>query len=78
MIEEIVNVICRYAGEKVKLSKGVIALIAIAAFVLGLLSGAVAARFALGKKPESKYSEKEEFDADEYVRNLNFDGLDEN
>lgn len=78
MIEEIVNVISRYAGEKVKLSKGMIAVITIGAFILGLLSGAAAARFALSRKPCSKISEQDEFDADEYVRNLNFDALDEN
>ena len=77
MIEEIIGTISRYAGEKVKLSKGMIFLITVAAFIAGLASGAVAVKLAMSKKIAAGSSCGEVFDADEYVRNLNFDYEDE-
>ncbi len=73
MIEEIIGTVTKYAEEKVKLSKGVIAAVTVGAFIIGLISGAVAARLALSRKLAVCSSAKDEFDADEYVRNLNFD-----
>ncbi len=73
MLEEIISTVGKYADEKVKISKGLLILITVGAFVLGILTGAAAAKLVQGKKAVCKCSSGEDFDADEYVRNLSFD-----
>lgn len=73
MIEEIVSTVGRYMEERIKLSKGAMVLIAAGSFVFGLVTGVCAAKLTLSKKIRVGYSDGSDFDADEYVRNLNFD-----
>lgn len=73
MIEEIIGTVGRYAGEKVRISKGMLFFITVLSFAVGLVSGAAAAKVVLGKRITAGCSCNDEFDADEYVRNLNFD-----
>lgn len=73
MIEEIYAAISKAMNEKIRLTKGALALIALCAFVGGLIAGAAAARAGRGRKAAAVYSCGDDFDADEYVRNLNFD-----
>ena len=72
MFDKIIEAICGYSTEKIKISRGLVIAAAAAAFVVGLISGAAAARLALGRKLAACSSSNDDFDADEYVRNLNF------
>ena len=67
MLEEIIGSVCRYSNEKIKITKGMAV-----AFIIGLISGVIAARLALSKKFAACCSSSDDFDADEYVKNLNF------
>ena len=71
MLEEIIGSVCRYSNEKIKITKGMAAA-ALGAFIIGLISGVIAARLALSKKFAACCSSSDDFDADEYVKNLNF------
>lgn len=73
MIEEILGTVSKYMDEKIKLSKGILLVLAAASFLVGLLTGICAAKLAFGKKISAAVSSGDDFDADEYVRNLNFD-----
>lgn len=73
MFEEIIDTVEDYMSERVKTTKGVIALIAVGSFLFGLITGVCAAKLTLSKKLYAKYSNGSNFDADEYVRNLNFE-----
>ncbi len=73
MIESILGTVSEYMNEKVKISKGVLIIAGIAAFVFGLLTGICAANLTMSKKISAGVSVGDNFDADEYVRNLNFD-----
>lgn len=73
MIEEIIATVGKYMGEKVKVSKGVLVVCGIGAFIIGLVTGVCAAKLTLSKKIAAGFSSGDDFDADEYVRNLNFD-----
>ncbi len=73
MFEKIADSICDAAKERIRISKGVLVLIAAAAFIIGLASGAVSVRLAMSRKLTVRTSGSDEFDADEYVRNLSFD-----
>ena len=50
MLEEIIGSVCRYSNEKIKITKGMAVAAALGAFIIGLISGVVAARLALSKK----------------------------
>lgn len=72
MFEEILEAVSQCAEQKVKLSKGAVLLLAVAAFLLGAFTGA----FAVGLSSKRKLAAGcgcDDFDADEYVRNLSFD-----
>lgn len=74
MIEEIIDTVSKYASEKVKLSKGALMIIAAGAFLMGIITGSLAAGAACRRKNKQRcYTAADDFDADEYVRNLNFD-----
>lgn len=73
MIEEIMSTVSKYMGEKVKVSKGVLVVCGIGAFIIGLITGVCAAKLTMSKKIATAFSSGDDFDADEYVRNLNFD-----
>lgn len=74
MIEEIIDTVSKYAGEKVRISKGVLMIIAAGAFLMGIITGSLAAGAACRRKNKLRScGAAEDFDADEYVRNLNFD-----
>ena len=62
MLEEIIGSVCRYSNEKIKITKGMAVAAALGAFIIGLISGVIAACC----------SSSDDFDADEYVKNLNF------
>jgi len=75
MLEEIIGTICDYSNEKIKLTKGMAALALLCSFVVGVATGLVAAKIAFGKKLavySSALDDEGDFDADEYVRNLDF------
>ncbi|MGN0642033.1 MAG: hypothetical protein ACI4JJ_02700 [Huintestinicola sp.] len=76
MLEDIISYVCDYSSQKVKISKGAVILIALASFIIGLLTGTVIAKASCGKKGVVKFSGRD-FDADEYVRTLNFDDEEE-
>ncbi|MGN1089031.1 MAG: hypothetical protein ACI4Q6_01400 [Huintestinicola sp.] len=73
MIEEIFAVVSTYMNEKIKLSKGMLIVAAVLSFAVGVLTGICAAKLTSKKKIVAVTSAGESFDADEYVRNLNFD-----
>lgn len=73
MIEEILGTISEYMNEKIKMSKGMLALFTVSAFIIGILTGLAAAKLSSSRKVVVKTSAEDDFDADEYVRNLNFD-----
>ena len=72
MLEEIIGSVCRFSNEKIKITKGMAVAAALGAFIIGLISGVIAARLALSKKFAACCSSSDDFDADEYVKNLNF------
>lgn len=73
MVEEILCTVGEYMNEKIKISKGALAAAAVIAFIFGVLTGICAAKLTSGKKAVVVTSADDDFDADEYVRNLNFD-----
>lgn len=73
MLDEIMDTVLRYMSEKVKLTKGAVILLSAGSFILGIITGVCAAKLALSKKLCAGCSCGDDFDADEYVRNLNFD-----
>lgn len=73
MLEEIISTVGKYADEKVKISKGLLILLTVGAFIVGIITGAAAAKLTSSRKAVCKCSSGEDFDADEYVRNLSFD-----
>ena len=73
MMEEIISTVGRYADEKVRVSKGLLVLITIGAFVVGIITGTAVTKLVSSKKAVCRSSYDEDFDADEYVRNLSFD-----
>ncbi|MGN0667056.1 MAG: hypothetical protein ACI4KF_11090 [Huintestinicola sp.] len=75
MFEEILNAICDYSSRKIKVSYGTVILVTLVSFVVGLLTGSLIGSLAAKKKVVVKCGSKD-FDADEYVRTLNFDGED--
>ena len=77
MMEEIIETVGKYADEKVKISKGVLILLTVAAFVAGILTGTAVTKLVHGRKAVCKCSSDDDFDADEYVRNLSFDDEEE-
>ncbi|WP_432649903.1 hypothetical protein [Huintestinicola sp.] len=73
MIDEIIETVGKYADEKVKISKGLLILLTVGAFVVGILTGTAVTKLVSHKKAVCRCSSDEDFDADEYVRNLSFD-----
>ncbi|MCM1577646.1 MAG: hypothetical protein NC078_02450 [Ruminococcus sp.] len=73
MIEEIYAAISKAMNEKRRLTRGAVVLIGVCSFIAGVIIGAAAARPAKGRRAAACYSCGDDFDADEYVRNLNFD-----
>ncbi len=75
MIDDIMENICCDMSKKIKLTKGTVVLLTAAAFAAGILVGACTMGLKLGKtiRKLRKKSMDDDFDADEYVRNLNFD-----
>lgn len=73
MIEEIYEAVSKEMSEKVRIPKGAVVLIALCGFICGLIAGAGAASLGSRKKAKAVYSCGDDFDADEYVRNLSFD-----
>lgn len=73
MLEEIIATVGKYADEKVKISKGLLILLTVGAFVVGILTGTAVTKLCHSRKAVCKCSSEEDFDADEYVRNLSFD-----
>lgn len=74
MIEEILSAVNKTSREEMKVTKGLALIIVAGSFLLGLLIGNACgcghAKKVLKKK---KAAEDEFFDADEYVKSLNFD-----
>ncbi|MBQ5332745.1 MAG: hypothetical protein J6K92_05750 [Oscillospiraceae bacterium] len=73
MLEEIISTVGKYADEKIKISKGLLILLTVGAFVVGIFTGVAVSKLTSGRKAVCKCSSGEDFDADEYVRNLSFD-----
>ena len=73
MIQEIYEAVSKAMSERMRISKGAVVLIALCAFICGLITGAAAARLGSSKRIRAAYSCGDDFDADEYVRNLSFD-----
>ncbi|MCI7766589.1 MAG: hypothetical protein MSJ26_01215 [Oscillospiraceae bacterium] len=73
MLEEIISTVGKYADEKVKISKGLFIFLTVGAFIVGIFTGVAAAKLTSSRRAVCKYSSGEDFDADEYVRNLSFD-----
>lgn len=73
MIEEIYETVSKAMSEKIRIPKGAVVLIALCGFICGLIAGSAAARIGSSRKARAIYSCGDDFDADEYVRNLSFD-----
>ncbi|MCC8043264.1 MAG: hypothetical protein LIO69_07145 [Oscillospiraceae bacterium] len=72
MFQEMLDDIIECAEEKVKLSKGALVLLTVCSFLVGAIVGVCAAGIACHKKI-SGCDCCDDFDADDYVNNLDFD-----
>lgn len=82
MFDEIMNTVSKKSKEEISISLGEAVLITVGAFILGLVMGMLFGSGSAKKKARSRiggYSENnggessEDFDAEQYVRDLKFD-----
>ena len=73
MIEEILSAVNKTSREEMKVTKGLALIIVVGSFLIGLIIGNACGCGHTKKVMKKKAAPQEDFDADEYVKSLNFD-----
>lgn len=73
MIEEILSAVNKTSREEMKVTKGLALIIVVGSFLIGLIIGNACGCGHTKKVMKRKAAPQEDFDADEYVKSLNFD-----
>lgn len=74
MLEEIISTVDKKAKEEITLSKGIAVIIAVGAFVLGIIMGTAFTKAKVKKSAKVKAVEADEdFDPEEYLDSLMFE-----
>lgn len=78
MIEQAFSQLGKQLDERIKLPTGVLVCAVIISFVIGILTGSLVSNIINSRKIKAITSaDEEEFDAEEYLRNLDLDDFDD-